>query len=103
MISLTDTSVFKNMLGDSIGLWGSTALHVSEQSIKSREINMLIACKRNSVLLKCDYKVGFFENEDGDVYYDYSIETAVKDTPSRKSTVAFNTSEITQIEIYGRD
>lgn len=103
MITIIDTSVLKKLLGDNIVSISSTALNVSEQSIKSLEINVLIAGKRNSTLFKCDYKVGFFENEAGDVYYDYSIETAVKNTPPQKSTVFFNTSDITQIEIFGRN
>lgn len=103
MISLTDTSVFKKLLGNKIGSFGSTALQVSEQSIKSMEMNMLIVCKKNCVLFESDYKFGFSENEDGDVFYDYKIETnGLENSLSRKSTVTFDTSEIIQIEIYGR-
>ncbi len=104
MVSLIDTSVFKKLLGDRIDYFASTSLHVSEQSIKSMEINMLIACKRNYILFECDYKFGFFENENGDVFYDYKIGLgAFMNTLSGKSTVTFNTSEIIQIDIYGRD
>ena len=49
-----------------------------------------------------NYKIGFFETEAGEVFYNYRIEKDITDIQYRKSTVAFNTSEVLQIDIYGR-
>ena len=104
MISLNNTSIFKGILGDRIKLLGSTALHISDGTIKSLEMDLLINCNKNSIHFGCDYKVGFFENETGDVFYDYQIEIGTfKNTSIIKSDITFNTTEIIKVEIYGRD
>ncbi len=103
MISLNDTFIFKKLLGENIRSFRSTALDVSEYSIKSIEINMCIGFKKSHILLMSDYKIGFFEDEDGNVFYDYTIESGSIVPTTIRSSVTFNTSEITKIEIFGRD
>lgn len=103
MISISDTYQLDNLLSDSIKLLKSTALLTESESIASLDINMLLSCQKNEILFDCDYKIGFFENENGDVFYDYKIEArTLNDTFSLKSTVIVNSSEIIQIDIYGR-
>lgn len=103
MIQLADISIFKNLIGDRIVCVGSTSLHIYDGSITIYEQNVYLELKKNSILFTYDSEFGFFENEDGDVFYDYKIETKrLENTLSRKSTVTFDTSEIIQIKIYGR-
>jgi hypothetical protein len=103
MISIVDTSILENLLGDRINFLSSTNLDVTSDSVKSLEMNIIISAQRNEILFNCDYKIGFFENEDGDVFYDYKIKSAsLLHRSSFKSKVTTVTSEILQIDIYGR-
>ena len=83
--------------------WKSTGLLTQSDSIASLDINMLLSCQKNEIIFDCDYKIGFFESENGDVFYDYKIESNNLKKPSLpKSSVNINSSEIMQIDIYGR-
>lgn len=102
MIALTDTSGLARLLGDKIVRIGSSALHVSGDVIESYEMNMLLTGNKNSIVFEGGPGFGFFENDDGDVFYDYKVATDVENTSLNKSTVRLRTSEIIQIDIYGR-
>ncbi|MEO6831170.1 MAG: hypothetical protein ABI378_02865 [Chitinophagaceae bacterium] len=92
------------LLGDRILFVSSTRLYVNEQSIKSMEMNMQISCIKACVMFANDYKFGFFENNNGDVFYDFKIETfPVEKSPPLYSKYSINSSKIIQIEIYERE
>ncbi len=103
MISIVDTSLLDNLLGDKIKYLNSTRLEITPDSLNSLEINMIIGAYKNKILFDCDYKIGFFENDSGDVFYDYSVKSAsLFNRLLSKSKVASETSEIKEIDIYGR-
>jgi hypothetical protein len=103
MISIVDTSLLENLLGDRFICLSSTSLTETPDSLKSLEMNMIVSGHRNEILFDCDYKIGFFENEEGDVFYDYKIKSAsLLNRSLFKSKVTAETSEISQIDIYGR-
>ena len=103
MISIVDTSLLDNLLGDKFVCLSSTTLDVTPESLKSLEINMIVSAQKSEILFDCDNKIGFFENEAGDVFYDYKIKSAsLINRTIFKSKVTTETSEILKIAIYGR-
>ena len=102
MISIKDTSVFQKLIGKKIKLFKSSSLHISEGEFSSLEMNLVVEYDRKSLIFNCDYKKGFFENENGDVFYDFNIDEDLRNNNFEKSVIYFKTTEITEIIVYGR-
>jgi hypothetical protein len=103
MLSLKNTSILKDLVGDSIESIGSTTLNVHNESIVSLEMNLLITCKRNSIFFICDHKNGFFENANSETFYDFEITRNISVKLPIKNNISLVSSRILEIEIYGRN
>lgn len=101
MISLSDTSELQKLIGSKIRNVASSYLSISDGRILSLEAELLINCDKSNLFLRYENRIGFFENEEGDVFYDYEIIEG--HTPSNKlSYVDFTTPKINKIDVYGR-
>jgi len=103
MFYLTDSSIFRRYIGDRVNsLCGKVTTEIPG-SISSLELDMLIKFEKGNIRFKSDRCDGMFENEDGDMFYDYEIEMKESGDLAGRETAMFKTSEISRIDVYGRD
>lgn len=103
MVTIEDHSLLKHLIGKQIIGIGSTDQLFYDGHIESVEINFVINLGEYRLLIDCDFRVGFFESQNGYIFYDYNLKYISSDSYKSECYVAISSSPITRIEVMGRE
>lgn len=108
MIKLTkkELTLLRTLIGDKIISIESTDFVIYKNSITSYYSDFLLRFEKNILHIENNTEgLSYFENEDGNMFYDYNItinSRDMEDVSLLKDVFYFSSSKIIQIEVYGR-
>lgn len=104
MLQLLDTDInyLKSLIGAGIDICSSNRLAIYNDYIISYERVLLIGSQKIKGFGNILFKSDFFENDNGVVFYDYTIEKSVDASKYNNAELYLETSPVIEIQIFGR-